>query len=44
MGIADSDSCKFEMIRHVERNIFGTQFHPEMSSDGKSLLNAFVLL
>lgn len=44
MGIADSNSCKFEMIRHVERNIFGTQFHPEMSSDGKSLLNAFVLL
>ena len=44
IGIASSNSCKFEMIQHNELNIFGTQFHPEMSSDGKSLLTAFVLL
>jgi len=25
-------------------NIFGTQFHPEMSSDGKLLLEKFVLI
>ncbi len=44
MGIASSNTCKFEMIQHNELNIFGTQFHPEMSSDGKSIITAFISL
>lgn len=44
LGIASSNSCKFEMIQHKDLNIFGTQFHPEMSSDGKSIITAFVTL
>lgn len=43
-GVASSNSCKFEMIQHMDLNIFGTQFHPEMSTDGKSLLLAFISL
>jgi len=43
-GIASSNTCKFEMIQHNELNIFGTQFHPEMSSDGKSIITAFISL
>ncbi len=43
-GIGSSSSCKFEIIQHNEQNIFGTQFHPEMSSDGKSIIDAFISL
>jgi len=32
------------MIQYDNLNIFGTQFHPEMSSDGKRLLERFVLV
>lgn len=42
--IAKSDVCDFEMIQYNDLNIFGTQFHPEMSSDGKLLLERFVLI
>ncbi|HXV38720.1 MAG TPA: gamma-glutamyl-gamma-aminobutyrate hydrolase family protein [Nitrosopumilaceae archaeon] len=42
--IAKSDICDFEMIQYDNLNIFGTQFHPEMSSDGKRLLERFVLV
>lgn len=42
--IAKSNVCDFEMIQYDNLNIFGTQFHPEMSSDGKSLLERFVLV
>jgi len=42
--IAKSDVCDFEMIQYDNFNIFGTQFHPEMSSDGKQLLERFVLV
>ncbi len=44
MGIASSNSCKFEMIQHNELNIFGTQFHPEMSPDGQSIISTFISL
>lgn len=40
--IAKSDVCDFEMIQYDNLNIFGTQFHPEMSNDGKLLLERFV--
>ena len=42
--IADSDVCKFEIIQYHDSYIFGTQFHPEMSEDGKILLEKFVLI
>lgn len=40
--IAKSNICDFEIIQYNNLNIFGTQFHPEMSSDGKHLLEKFV--
>jgi GMP synthase (glutamine-hydrolysing) len=39
--IATSTECKFEIFQYDNKNIFGTQFHPEMSVDGKSLLKKF---
>ncbi|HEX5456768.1 MAG TPA: gamma-glutamyl-gamma-aminobutyrate hydrolase family protein [Candidatus Nitrosotalea sp.] len=39
--IASSNDCKFEIFRYGGKNIFGTQFHPEMSEDGKLLLKQF---
>ena len=43
-GIAKSEYCKYEIIQHKELDIFGTQFHPEMSSDGQKLIESFVHL
>ena len=43
-NLASSKSCKYEIIKHNEHNIFGTQFHPEMSSDGLSIIQAFLSL
>jgi GMP synthase (glutamine-hydrolysing) len=40
--LASSKSCKYEVIKHDELDIFGTQFHPEMSSDGQSMIQAFL--
>lgn len=40
--IGKSNICKFEIIQYKNHNIFGTQFHPEMSNDGKLLLEKFV--
>ena len=42
--IATSVDCEFEIFQYDYKNIFGTQFHPEMSSDGKSLLEKFSLI
>ena len=39
--IANSADCKFEIFQYDDKNIFGTQFHPEMSADGKALLERF---
>jgi len=39
-----SKNCKYEIIQHKEKPIFGTQFHPEMSTDGNNLIENFCLL
>jgi GMP synthase (glutamine-hydrolysing) len=39
--IAKSTSCEFEIFQLDDQNIFGTQFHPEMSEDGRTLLGKF---
>ena len=41
-SLASSQSCKYEIIKHKNLNIFGTQFHPEMSSDGQSIIKSFL--
>ena len=42
--IGKSDNCKYEIIQHKEKLIFGTQFHPEMSLDGNDLIENFCSL
>lgn len=42
--IGESKNCKFEIIQYNEKPIFGTQFHPEMSSDGQNLIQKFCSL
>ena len=42
--IAKSSICEFEIFQHDNQNIFGTQFHPEMSRDGQVLLKNFSLI
>ena len=41
-SLAGSKSCKYEVVKHNNLNIFGTQFHPEMSNDGQSIIQAFL--
>ena len=40
--LASSKSCKYEIIKHDKHDIFGTQFHPEMSKDGQLLIESFL--
>jgi GMP synthase (glutamine-hydrolysing) len=40
--IASSVDCRFEIFQYDGKNIFGTQFHPEMSADGNALLEKFL--
>ena len=42
--IGESKNCKFEIIQYDKKPIFGTQFHPEMSDDGKNLIQKFCSL
>ena len=44
ISLADSKNCKYEIIQYAGKYIFGTQFHPEMTSDGKDLIHKFCLL
>ena len=41
-SLARSKSCKHEIVKHNDLDIFGTQFHPEMSRDGQSVIKAFL--
>lgn len=43
-AVAESDSCGHEMVAHRNGLAYGTQFHPEMSRDGRALLRAFARL
>ena len=43
-NLASSKSCKCEIVKHKSLNIFGTQFHPEMSIDGQNMIEAFLSL
>ncbi len=43
-NLASSKSCKHEIVKHNSLNIFGTQFHPEMSNDGQTMIEAFLSL
>lgn len=42
--LASSRNCQYEIIQYKGKPIFGTQFHPEMSPDGKNLIIKFCLL
>ncbi len=42
--LADSKNCKYEIIQYEKKQIFGTQFHPEMSQDGHNLIKKFCSL
>ncbi|TAK18026.1 MAG: glutamine amidotransferase [Nitrosarchaeum sp.] len=44
IAIGESKNCKFEIIQYDKKPIFGTQFHPEMSSDGQNLIQKFCSL
>ena len=44
ISIGESQNCKNEIIQYEGKSIFGTQFHPEMTSDGKDLIQKFCLL
>ncbi len=44
ISIGSSKTCKHELIQYDGKPIFGTQFHPEMTSDGKDLIEKFCLL
>ena len=41
-GLASSKSCRYEIVKHNNLNIFGTQFHPEMSNDGQVMIQSFL--
>ncbi|MFY9301485.1 MAG: gamma-glutamyl-gamma-aminobutyrate hydrolase family protein [Candidatus Nitrosotenuis sp.] len=42
--IASSENCKYEIVQYRDSKIFGTQFHPEMTGDGLSLIERFTSL
>ena len=44
ISLANSKFCKNEIIQYNGKLIFGTQFHPEMTLDGKNLIHKFCML
>ena len=43
-NVAGSNTCKHEIVKHNELDVFGTQFHPEMTEDGHALIKSFILI
>lgn len=44
-ALARSSSCKNEAMKHKDKNIYGTQFHPEISdTNGKIVIGNFLKL
>ena len=43
-NIAHSETCKNEIFQHNNLDIFGTQFHPEMTKDGQEMIKKFTSL
>ena len=43
-SVAESSNCKNEIAKHKELSIYGTQFHPEMTNDGQSMIEKFANL
>ena len=39
--LAKSSNCTNEIVKHKELLIFGTQFHPEMTKDGQTMITKF---
>lgn len=42
--LGSSNSCKYEIIQYQNHDIYGTQFHPEMTMDGLSIIEKFISL
>ena len=42
--MAESTNCKNEIVKHKELSIYGTQFHPEMTKDGQTMIANFLKL
>lgn len=42
LSVGASRRCRHEIIGHKNNRIFGTQFHPEMTPDGRSLIANFL--
>ena len=42
--LAESKNCKNEIVKHKELQIYGTQFHPEMTFDGQKMIANFAKL
>lgn len=40
--LAGSDTCRNEIIRYGDASIFGLQFHPEMTDDGRKIIHRFL--
>lgn len=40
--VAGSEACRHEIVMHANGRMFGTQFHPEMTTDGRSIIEKFV--
>lgn len=40
-SVGGSPDCRHEIIRYKGRDVYGTQFHPEMSRDGRRMVERF---
>ena len=43
-SIANSENCNNEIVKHKELLIYGSQFHPEMTKDGQTIITKFTKL